>query len=73
MSPHFYRTVKEIYGYRNVKMFYAGFPTWRKTGYPVYTEPEFLKMLMDEGSPDMYVLVDVREPEKARRLHIPVR
>lgn len=71
MSPHFYRTVKEIYGYRNVKMFYAGFPTWRKTGYPVYTEPEFLKMLMDEGSPDMYVLVDVREPEKARRLHIP--
>lgn len=69
MSPHFYRVVKEVYGYNNVKAFYAGFPTWQKTGRPIYTEPDFLKMMMDEKG--AYVLVDVRSPEKAAREHIP--
>lgn len=69
MSPHFYRVVKEIYGYKNVHAFYAGFPTWQKTGHPVISEPEFLKFLMDEGA--SYILVDLRSPEKAKKSHIP--
>ena len=69
MSPHFYRVVKEVYGYKNVKAFYSGFPSWQKTGLPVYTEPEFLKLLMDEKG--AYVLVDLRSPEKASKEHIP--
>lgn len=69
MSPHFYRTVKEIFGYKNVHAFYAGFPAWQKTGHTVYTEPEFLKMMLDHNG--AYVLVDLREPEAAAKTHIP--
>jgi len=68
MSPHFNRVVREIYGYTNVKMFIAGFPLWQQTGLPVFTEPEFLKFMMDEGG--SYVLVDLRTPEKAGKEHI---
>jgi len=69
MSPHFYRTVKEIYGYKNVHAFYSGFPTWQKTGRPIYTEPEFLDMMIKgDGA---FILVDLREPEAAAREHIP--
>ena len=69
MSPHFYRVVKEVYGYKNVKAFYSGFPSWQKTGRPIYTEPEFLKLMMEEKG--AYVLVDLREPEVAAKNHIP--
>ncbi len=69
MSPHFYRTVKEQYGYKNVHAFYAGFPAWQKTGRPVYTEPEFLNMMIEEDG--AFVLVDLREPEVAAKDHIP--
>lgn len=68
MSPHFARVAKEVYGYKNVKFFYAGFPTWQQTGHPVLTEPEFLKFLVDKGG--SYVLIDVRSPEKAKKEHI---
>jgi len=69
MSPHFYRVVKEVYGYKNVKAFYSGFPSWQKTGLPIYTEPEFLKLMIEEKG--AYVLVDLRTAEKATKDHIP--
>ena len=69
MSPHFYRVVKEVYGYKNVKAFYSGFPSWQKTGLPVYTEPEFLKLMIEEKG--AYVLVDLRSQEQAAKDHIP--
>ena len=68
MSPHFNRVVKEVYGYKNVKMFIAGFPTWQQTGSAVLTEPEFLKFLMDKGG--SYVLIDLRDSGKAANEHI---
>lgn len=68
MSPHFNRVVKEIYGYKNAKMFIAGFPTWQQTGNAVLTEPEFLKFMMDEGG--SYVLIDLRSSDQAAREHI---
>lgn len=71
MSPNFYRVLTEGYGYKNVKMFNAGFPAWRTTGQPVHTEPEFLKYLMDNGKPNSYVLIDLRSREKAVKEHIP--
>lgn len=69
MSPHFYRVVKEVYGYKNVKAFYSGFPAWQKTALPIYTEPEFLKLMLDEKG--AYVLVDLRSREEAEKEHIP--
>lgn len=71
MSPNFYRVLTEGYGYKNVKMFTAGFPAWRTTGLPVHTEPEFLKYVMDNGKPNSYVLIDLRSKEKASKEHIP--
>ncbi len=71
MSPNFYRVLTEGYGYKNVKMFAAGFPAWRNTALPVYTEPEFLKYVMDKGKPNSYILIDLRSRQKAQKEHIP--
>jgi len=71
MSPNFYRILTESYGYKNVKMFSAGFPVWRTSGEPVYTEPEFVKYVMDSGQKDAFVLVDLRSGDKAKAEHIP--
>lgn len=71
MSPNFYRVLTEGYGYKNVKMFAAGFPAWQTTGEAVHTEPEFVKYVMDSGQKDAFVLVDLRSPEKAKAEHIP--
>jgi len=68
MSPHFFRIVKEVYGYKNMKFLSAGFPTWQQTGHPALTEPEFLKFMMDKGG--SYVLVDLRSTDKALNEHI---
>ena len=71
MSPNFARVLMEGYGYKNVKMFATGFPSWRTTGEPVHTEPEFVKYVMDSGQKDSFVLVDLRSPDKAKAEHIP--
>jgi len=71
MSPGIFRVLTEGLGYTNVKMFSGGTPTWSTTGQPMYTEPEFLKYLQDNGKPDSYVLVDLRSPEQAAKEHIP--
>lgn len=71
MSPNFARVLLEGYGYKNVRMFASGFPTWRNTGEPVYTEPEFVKYVMDSGQKDSQVLVDLRSVDKAKAEHIP--
>lgn len=68
MSPHFARLAKEVYGYKNVKYMVEGHMTWEAGINPYYTEPEFLKMAIDEGL--SYVLIDLRSPEKARQSHI---
>lgn len=71
MTPNFYRVVKEGYGYKNVKMYYAGLPGWRMTGHPLYTEPEFVKSLLDNAKPDSFIIVDLRKPDKAQKEHLP--
>ena len=58
MSPHFARLAKEIYGYKNVKYMVEGHMTWEEGINPYYTEPDFLKMAIDEGL--SYVLIDLR-------------
>jgi rhodanese-related sulfurtransferase len=68
MSPHFARLAKEVYGYKNVKYMVEGHMTWEAGINPYYTEPEFLKMAIDEGL--SYVLIDLRTQEKARQAHI---
>ncbi|MBI5633827.1 MAG: hypothetical protein HZA15_10150 [Nitrospirae bacterium] len=68
MSPHFARLAKEVYGYKNVKYMVSGHMIWQADINPYYTEPEFLKMALDEGI--SHILVDLRSPEKARQAHI---
>ena len=68
MSPHFARLAKEVYGYKNVKYMVAGHSTWQGGINAYYTEPEFLKMALDEGLSN--ILIDLRSPEKARKEHI---
>lgn len=68
MSPHFARLAKEVYGYKNVKYMVEGHMTWEAGINPYYTEPEFLKMAIDDGI--SYVLIDLRSQEKARQSHI---
>lgn len=70
MSPSMLRTLTEGLGYTKVKSFSGGMPLWAGTSQPMYTEPEFLKYLQDNGKPDSYVLVDVRSPEQAAKEHI---
>lgn len=70
MSPGIFRVLTEGLGYTNVKMFAGGQPTWAATGQPMYTEPEFLKYLQDNGKPESYILVDARAPEQAAKEHI---
>ncbi|MFN3395934.1 MAG: rhodanese-like domain-containing protein [Thermodesulfovibrionales bacterium] len=41
------------------------------TGYPVYTEPEFVKFLVDNAKPGSFVVVDIRDPDKAQKEHLP--
>ncbi len=48
-------------------MFYAGLPGWRSTGHPVYTEPEFVKFLLDNAAHDSFIIVDLRDPTKAQK------
>jgi rhodanese-related sulfurtransferase len=68
MSPHFARLAKEVYGYKNVKYMIEGHMAWQAGINPYYTEPEFLKMAIEEGI--SYVLIDLRSQEKARETHI---
>ena len=68
MSPHLARVAKEVYGYKNVKYMVAGHSSWQAGINAYYTEPEFLKMALDEGISN--ILIDLRSPEKARREHI---
>jgi rhodanese-related sulfurtransferase len=68
MSPHFARLAKEVYGYKNVKYMVEGHMAWEAGINSYYTEPEFLKMAIEEGV--SYVLIDLRNPEKARQSHI---
>jgi rhodanese-related sulfurtransferase len=69
MSPHFTRVVKELLGYKNAKYLLAGHKVWEEAMYPWYSEPEFVKMAIDEGIP--HILVDLRSREKAVTGHIP--
>lgn len=69
MSPHFTRVVKELLGYKNAKYMLAGHKIWEEAMYPWYSEPEFVKMAIDEGIP--HVLVDLRSEEKAKEEQIP--
>jgi len=68
MSPHFARLAKEVYGYKNVKYMVSGHLAWQRDILPYYTEPEFLKMAIDEKI--SYILIDLRSPEKAKESHI---
>lgn len=68
MSPHFARLAKEVYGHKNVKYMVSGHMTWQADINPYFTEPEFLKMAIDEDI--SHILVDLRSPEKARQSHI---
>jgi len=68
MSPHFARVAKEVYGYKNVKYMVAGHKTWQQGILPYYTEPEFLKMALDNNV--AHILVDLRSAEKAKQEHI---
>jgi len=68
MSPHFTRVVKEVYGYDNVRYMVAGHKTWQEGINAYYIEPEFVKMLQDEGM--AHVLVDLRSTDKAAKGHI---
>lgn len=69
MSPHFTRAVKELLGYKNAKYMLAGHKVWEAAMYPWYSEPEFVKMAIDEGIP--HILVDLRSEEKAKKGQIP--
>ncbi len=69
MSPHFTRVVKELMGYKNAKYMLAGHKVWEEAMYPWYSEPEFVKMAIDEGIP--HILVDLRSEEKAANGQIP--
>ncbi|GER93831.1 rhodanese-like domain-containing protein [Dissulfurispira thermophila] len=69
MSPHFTRVVKELLGYKNAKYMLAGHKVWEEAMLPWYTEPEFVKMAIDEGIP--HILVDLRSEEKAKKGQIP--
>lgn len=69
MSPHLTRAVKELMGYKNAKYMLAGHKVWEAAMYPWYSEPEFVKMAIDEGIP--HILVDLRSEEKAKKEQIP--
>lgn len=68
MSPHFTRVVKTVFGYKNVKYMVAGHKTWQEGINAYLTEPEFVKMVQDEGI--AHILVDLRSAEKAGKGHI---
>ncbi len=67
LSPTNYLRTKAL-GYRNVKVYFGGFPDWSQTEYSI-TTPQWLKRAIDEQF--SYVLIDLRPREKAKEGYIP--
>lgn len=58
----------EALGYTNVKQFVDGFPEWKKQGFPVASNVNYLKDLLSKDMP--HVLIDVRPKADAEKEHI---
>jgi rhodanese-related sulfurtransferase len=52
-------------GYTNIKVFHAGTPAWQNNGKPLVTTYEFVSKRLDS-----VVLIDIRDPEAAKKGHI---
>ena len=52
-------------GHKNVKVFHAGMPTWKKAGLPVVATSAFVKKLLG-----YIVVIDTRGPQAAKAGHI---
>ncbi|WP_027183624.1 rhodanese-like domain-containing protein [Desulfovibrio inopinatus] len=55
--------VAEKLGYKNIKVYAAGFPDWKRHGYDVAVESEYVKNLLAEGKKP-YLLIDARPLNK---------
>ncbi len=60
----------EKLGYKHVKVYAAGEPDWRKQGYTLGVETEYVRGLLAEGK-QPYLLVDSRPHNKFLEGHIP--
>jgi len=59
----------EALGYKNVKVFHAGLPAWKKAGQPVVSNVANIENLnKTDGS---YILVDLRSKDEIEKGHIP--
>ena len=59
----------EALGYKNVKVFHAGLPAWKKAGQPVVSNIDGIEsMNKADGS---YILVDLRSKDEIEKGHIP--
>ncbi len=52
-------------GYKNIKVFHAGMPAWKKAGLPVVTTPKFVDSRLG-----YLVVIDTRGPDAAKKGHI---
>ncbi|MEW6529487.1 MAG: rhodanese-like domain-containing protein [Thermodesulfobacteriota bacterium] len=59
----------EALGYKNVKVFHAGLPAWKKAGQPVVSNIDSVESMNKvDGS---YILVDLRSKDDIEKGHIP--
>lgn len=64
LSPQAARLAAQM-GYKNIKVFHAGAPAWRKDGQPLLVTGKFVESRLEN-----VVLIDVRGAEAAKKGHI---
>jgi rhodanese-related sulfurtransferase len=75
LSPKSANKAKEL-GYKNVKVYVAGMPAWKKAGKPAVTNPESVQKLVAQAGkapkePPFFIIIDLRSKDKRKDGFIP--